>query len=274
MLLLGLGAAAEQSSLHVTLSTTTARPGDVILLTLLGSAGTPQGNLGGRPLDWYRDTGHWEALSALPLEVKPGKIQAWVEVKSAPARRRWTGELTLQAATFPAQTLAVESRFAEPPPDVAQKMAEDRAVAQKAFSLRSASRLFRRKFSWPRPPHFTAHFGDRRLYNGKLSNQHYAADLAGRQGDSVLASNDGRVVLVRELYLTGNTVVVFHGVSLFTSYAHLSRVDVKEGDWVQRGDALGRVGKTGRATGPHLHFAVHADGLYVNPESLLLLKFP
>jgi len=92
-------------------------------------------------------------------------------------------------------------------------------------------------------------------------------------GDPVSAANDGTVVLARSCYASGNTVVIHHGGGLFTAYFHLSKIQVTSGKKVARGDRIGLVGKTGRVTGPHLHWAAKVRDLYVNPESLLRLRF-
>jgi murein DD-endopeptidase MepM/ murein hydrolase activator NlpD len=85
------------------------------------------------------------------------------------------------------------------------------------------------------------------------------------------ASGDGEVVLARDCYMTGQTLVVWHGATLFTAYFHLSHMEVKVGNPVRRGQVIGRVGSTGRSTGPHLHWGVKVDGLWVDPRSAMRL---
>jgi len=119
----------------------------------------------------------------------------------------------------------------------------------------------------------TAPFGDLRLFNGKAQSQHFGLDLDGRVGDPIEAANDGAVVMVRPCYASGNTVIVDHGGGLYTMYFHLSHFEVKEGQKVARGQLLGLVGRTGRVTGPHLHFSVKVDGLYVDGATVLGLPF-
>ncbi len=103
---------------------------------------------------------------------------------------------------------------------------------------------------------------------------HYGLDLDGQVGDPITAANDGTVVLVRDCYTTGNTTLISHGGGVFTGYFHQSAFKVKRGAKVKRGELIGLVGKTGRVTGPHLHFLARVDGLSVNPEALLALPFP
>ncbi|HSP18192.1 MAG TPA: M23 family metallopeptidase, partial [Myxococcaceae bacterium] len=135
-------------------------------------------------------------------------------------------------------------------------------------------RVFSEHLEKPREALVTAHYGDRRTLNGKKSTQHYGLDLVGATGEEIRAANDGRVVMVRDCYTSGNTVLIDHGAGLITAYFHLSKFLVAGGQEVRRGDRLGLVGKTGRVTGPHLHFGAHIGVLWVNPPALLALPFP
>src|SRR5205085_12304860 len=114
-------------------------------------------------------------------------------------------------------------------------------------------------------------FGTRSVFNGKPRNAHGGADFLSPAGTPIHAPNAGRVVVARPLYFSGNTVVIDHGLGIFSMLAHLSAFDVHEGDRVAAGDRVGRVGATGRVTGPHLHWAVRAAGARVDPLSVLAL---
>ena len=109
-----------------------------------------------------------------------------------------------------------------------------------------------------------------RRYADLVNQRQLLAVVAGARPD--YAANDGEVVMVRDCFASGNTVLVHHGGRLFTAYFHMSKFEVKEGQKVKRGELLGLVGKTGRVTGPHLHFGVKLDGRWVNAESLLRLS--
>ena len=115
-------------------------------------------------------------------------------------------------------------------------------------------------------------FGVRRLVNSRAAGFHKGVDLAAPYGEPVLASLSGRVVLARNLSLTGKTVVIDHGWGLMTLYAHLSRIEVKEGELVRRGEVIGRVGSSGRSTGPHLHFGVYLNDTAVDPLQFLKVR--
>ena len=115
-------------------------------------------------------------------------------------------------------------------------------------------------------------FGFRRIINGQPRMPHGGVDFAAERGATVMAANRGRVALVAEFFFAGRLVVLDHGLGLYTLYFHLDRADVEEGALVERGDPIGTVGATGRATGPHLHWGAQLGPSRVDPRSLLSLS--
>ncbi|HEY1418794.1 MAG TPA: M23 family metallopeptidase, partial [Myxococcaceae bacterium] len=185
-----------------------------------------------------------------------------------------TATLEVVPPEFPERKLTVASKFVKIPASARKRIKADQVAFQKAWSTEFRPRAFADNFEKPRDAEITAHFGDKRTLNAKKTTQHFGLDLDGRTGDEIRAANDGRVVMVRDCYTSGNTVLVEHGAGLITAYFHMSKFLVKPGQEVQRGDLLGLVGKTGRVTGPHLHFGAHIGTLWVNPQALLALPFP
>jgi murein DD-endopeptidase MepM/ murein hydrolase activator NlpD len=261
-------AAPEEPSIEV--RPVTARPGDVLLVLVRGAAHSPKGTAGERPLHFYAAGDHHEALSAVPLESEPGPLDVTIEA----AGTELTAAVELEPGNFPRRELTVADKFIAPPASVKARIVADARAFARAYRTHFGPRTFTESFARPRDSEVTAHFGDQRLLNGKKKTVHYGLDLDGQVGDPVTASNDGTVVLVRDCYTTGNTVLISHGGGVFTGYFHMSAFKVKRGAKVQRGQLIGLVGKTGRVTGPHLHFLAHVDSLSVNPESLLALPFP
>jgi murein DD-endopeptidase MepM/ murein hydrolase activator NlpD len=261
-------ASSESASIEV--QPTTARPGDIVLVVVRGSASLPTGTAGERILHFYAEGDHHEALSALPLDTEPGPLDITVNASGV----QLTSAVELLPGDFPQRELTVANKFVAPPASVKARIAADQRAFAKAYRTAFGPRLFSEGFARPRDSEVTAHFGDQRLLNGKKKTVHYGLDLDGQVGDPVTAANDGTVVLVRDCYTTGNTILLSHGGGIFTGYFHLSAFKVKEGAHVKRGELLGLVGKTGRVTGPHLHFLAHVDKLNVNPEALLALPFP
>jgi murein DD-endopeptidase MepM/ murein hydrolase activator NlpD len=123
----------------------------------------------------------------------------------------------------------------------------------------------------PRPTRITSGFGSGREFNGRVTDRHMGTDFAGKVGAPVRAAGRAVVVLVARFYLAGNAVYLDHGGGLVTGYFHLSRVVVAAGDTVAAGQVIGAVGRSGRATGPHLHWIARYGGITVNPVSLFAL---
>jgi murein DD-endopeptidase MepM/ murein hydrolase activator NlpD len=275
LLALGLVAFGAEAQPSLSMQPGTAKPGDPVLITVRGVDGLPSGTIAGRPLRFFEAAGAWQALSGLPVEQSLGTV----EVKVVGPRPRegkaveLVGTLDVLDPGYPNRQLQVAGKYVKPPASVKTQMAEDRAAFATAFSQSFIPPLFPHNFAWPRQDRITAPYGDRRSFNGKLQSQHFGTDIDGDTGDSIYAANDGEVVMSRECYSSGNTVILHHGGGLYTTYFHMSRIDVKPGTKVKQGQKLGLVGKTGRVTGPHLHWGVKVDGLWVDGLTLLKLDF-
>jgi murein DD-endopeptidase MepM/ murein hydrolase activator NlpD len=135
----------------------------------------------------------------------------------------------------------------------------------------SRVKLWDGPFLPPVPDPANSAFGTRSVFNGQARAPHGGADFLSGAGTPVKAPGGGRIVLAGSLYYTGGTVIIDHGLGLFSLMAHLSAIDVQTGDLVKAGDAIGKVGATGRVTGPHLHWSVRANGARVDPLSLLFV---
>jgi murein DD-endopeptidase MepM/ murein hydrolase activator NlpD len=270
-LALSLAVAAAAAPPQVRLAPAAARPGDAILVSVAAPGDAPpRGKLAGRPLAFWRDADGWRALAALPLETRVGEIDVEVEAAEAPAAAR----LAIVEPGFPAKQIrGVPEKFVAPPPEVKARMDADRVAVAAAYARPFGPPLFHGGFAWPRIARLSGHFGDQRVLNGEKATVHYGTDVTGPRGAPVFAANDGEVALVRGAYLSGNTVILAHGAGIFTAYFHLDRIDVHPGQRVARGERIGLLGGTGRATGPHLHWSARVDGLYVDPESLLAIDF-
>jgi murein DD-endopeptidase MepM/ murein hydrolase activator NlpD len=275
LLALGLVAFGAEAQPTLSVQPGTAKPGDPILVTVRGVEGQPSGTVAGRTLHFFQAADAWQALTGLPVEQAVGRVDVKVvgPHPRAGAPVELAGTLDVVEPGFPERQLKVAGKYIKPPESVKAQMAEDRASFAAAFSQPFGPLRFERNFAWPRPDHITAPFGDRRSFNGKLQSQHFGMDIDGETGDPIYAANDGEVVMTRECYASGNTVIISHGGGLYTTYFHMSHFDVKPGDKVKQGQKLGLVGKTGRVTGPHLHWGVKVDGLWVDGLTLLKLDF-
>ena len=214
--------------------------------------------------------GVWRALVGIDLEVAPGDYRVTIEAQTAGGEMLAAAEsLPVAAKEFPTRSLRVAPRFVAPPAAVRARIAAEAARLQDIFSTVDPAPRWTGPFSLPIPGAVVSGFGVRSVFNGEARAPHSGADLRGRTGTPIRAPASGRVVLADALYFTGNTVVLDHGLGLFSLFAHLSRMQVHVGDIVQGGKRIGAVGATGRATGPHLHWTVRLQGARVDPLSLI-----
>ncbi|GEJ55878.1 M23 family metallopeptidase [Anaeromyxobacter diazotrophicus] len=274
-----LSAAAEPAP-ALELLPARARPGDAFLVHVRGElAAPPAGAVAGRDLAFFPGRHGQVAVAGLPVETPAGPLEVtvWAEAERGGERQALPlrAALDVAAPEFPSRALAVQREFVEPPPPELQRRIDaDRAAFARAFAQPEEPPLFAGAFAWPRRARVTAGYGEQRTLNGVKPSQHYGLDLAGPAGAPVGAANDGRVVLVRDCWASGKTVILWHGAGLYTTYFHLARAAVAEGQRVRRGQKLGEVGATGRVSGPHLHWGVRVGDLYVDPRSVLRLRWP
>jgi murein DD-endopeptidase MepM/ murein hydrolase activator NlpD len=254
----------------VQLTPASVRPGDAFLVTVQ-AAEQPSGAVAGQPLQFFAAPGGFRAVGALPVETVPGTLEVPVAL---PSGERASGALVVQPGEFARKRLRVSERFVRPQPrEVRRRMEADQRAFDQAFAAAEEPPLFSGPFAWPREDEVTGRFGELRVMNGRKRSRHFGTDLSGEMRDPVAASNAGRVVLVRDCWGSGLSVVLFHGAGLFSTYFHLSKADVNEGEQVARGQRIGLVGRSGRVTGPHLHWGVKVGERYVDPESVLRLPF-
>jgi murein DD-endopeptidase MepM/ murein hydrolase activator NlpD len=220
------------------------------------------------PLEREPSGRSFRGLFGVDLDAKPGERELLFE--SGDGGARTAVRTRVLKGSFRVQKLSVDPKFVEVPPEERERVKAD--AERVAAAYRTADPV-RRWTTFVRPVAFDGtNFGSRRVYNGKIRSFHAGLDMGAPAGTPVAATADGRVALAGDLYFSGGTVLLDHGGGLFTMVIHLSRVDVKEGDVVPKGTIVGLVGATGRATGPHLHWAARLNGARVNPELLLALR--
>lgn len=217
----------------------------------------------------YAD-GH-AALVGFDLEVKPTP-QIWRLAVLLPDQPPLTasGRLLLQRRVFPVQRLTLPPSLVDLDPETERRALSEGQRLRTLYAMLTPERLWRGRFVRPiggEEP--GTGFGARRIINGKPRAPHAGADFSAPLGTPVVAANDGRIALVDEHFFPGRLVVVDHGLGLYTLYFHLDEIRVLEGERVSRGQPIGTVGATGRATGPHLHFGVQVGAARVDPTTLL-----
>jgi murein DD-endopeptidase MepM/ murein hydrolase activator NlpD len=174
---------------------------------------------------------------------------------------------------FPATRLRVASRYTSPDEATLRRVRIEREWVRAALAVRTEAPLWRGPFIIPLEGLTTAPYGQRRMFNNEVRSQHTGLDIDGDTGDPVVAANSGRVILSRDLFYSGQAVYIDHGLGFITGYYHLSKREVSEGQWVDKGEVVGLVGATGRVTGSHLHWSVFVQGVSLDPLSLTHVGF-
>jgi Peptidase family M23 len=247
------------------------QPGELVVVTM--TTGERVDHMTVRAFDrdipaFRVDDRTWRALVGIDLDVKPG---TYAVTATTAGHARTTYDLVVTPKTFRTRRLTVDEAFVTPPASEEARIARDARLLERTWASSDRERLWSVPFVRPVPGEANSAFGTRSIFNGKPRSAHGGADLLSPGGTPIHAPNAGRVAVAGDLYYSGNTVIIDHGLGLFSLLAHMSVIDVKEGDRVNAGDILGRVGATGRVTGPHLHWAVRAAGARVDPLSLLQL---
>ncbi|MGE3729456.1 MAG: M23 family metallopeptidase [Lysobacterales bacterium] len=198
-----------------------------------------------------------------------------------------TGPAALQArfadGTMVRPTLAIVPRLwaiervdgvpettVNPPPEIARRIASEQAEVARARERDDGRSDYRFGFRWPAQGRISGVYGSQRILNGTPKNPHYGTDIAVATGTPIQAPAAGIVSFAdSDLYLTGGTVLIDHGHGLSSSFLHMSRIEVKLGDRVEQGQVVGRVGQTGRASGPHLHWGLNWFDVRIDPQLLV-----
>jgi murein DD-endopeptidase MepM/ murein hydrolase activator NlpD len=238
-------------------------PQDLIALT---------GDLAGRPVRFWPGASarEWSGLAGVSLDAVPGSIALTIQGTTATGANA-TAKVSLLVERYRYETrrLQVDPKMVNPPESEIARIKQDAQAMADAFAILSPERLWRGAFDAPVPGAPNSSFGRLTITNGKPAGRHQGADFRAATGTSVHAPNGGRVVLAQNLYFAGNTVIIDHGLGVFSLLAHLSRIDVQPGTAVVRGEVVGQSGATGRVTGPHLHWAVRFGEMTVDPLSLM-----
>jgi murein DD-endopeptidase MepM/ murein hydrolase activator NlpD len=256
-----------------------AQSGSPVLfkVELEGPAKELQGTWLNHPVVFSRihEGNSWYALAGIDVEQAPGTYVLELSA-TGPEGRAWHArqEVAVLPAHYRTTTLHVEEKYVAPDAATQQRIAADKVVKDAAFAHTSDQPLWTGNFRSPVPFTATDSFGTRRMFNGELTSIHRGTDFHAPSGTPVLAANDGVVIIAQGMFYEGNLVVIDHGQQFTTMYMHLSKIEVKVGERVHKGERLGLSGATGRVTGPHLHLSARWQGMYVDPVQLLGLKLP
>ncbi len=267
------GAAAAPPRPRVVMTARALQPGELVLLTIATGRDVTDvtiRSLGGEVPAFRSGPQRWHALVGIDLDQRPASARVTVEARSPSGTVTVTTPLSIRAKRFQTRRLTVDPDFVELSPEVRERIASEAAFMADVYAHSASEPLWRAPFVRPvSTAPITSPFGTRSVFNGQPRSAHGGVDFGSLAGTPIAAPNAGRIVVARPLFFSGNTVVIDHGFGFFSLLAHLSRIDVNEGDAVRRGQTVGLVGATGRVTGPHLHWSIRIGGARVDPMAAL-----
>ncbi len=236
------------------------------------------GNFVNKPFQFFHEEGNtkvWHALAGIDLEAAPNQYGLDVTATLPGGRiAKKSTQITVAPGEFKTGDITVPENYVNPSDAEQKQIGGDSLLKKRAYGRSAPRLLWSGNFVKPVSAASTPSFGESRLLNEEKTSLHTGTDFPIKESAPVLAANSGTVVLTRDLFYEGDTVILDHGEGLFTVYLHLSRTDVKEGDKLKKGDRIGLSGASGRVTGPHLHFGVRWQGVWLDPVQFLALTLP
>lgn len=202
--------------------------------------------------------------------ARPGPNPLTVSFSAGGKREKIEHLIKLSPRKYPVEKLTVAPSKVTPPKELSERIAREAKLGRAAMQSNSAGGAPKLPLVRPVPGGFSSVYGKSRYFNGEFRGRHGGVDMRAKEGTPVKAAADGIVVLAgNNFWFAGNCVYLDHGAGLVTFYGHMSKVNVKKGDRIKAGDILGLSGRTGRVTGPHLHFSAAWRGEFFDPAGLM-----
>jgi len=274
--ILMLASPAVAVTLRVTWDPVSVKPGSAVALKVEAplKLSRAEATAGGERLPLIKTAQDgYVALVAIDLNYKyavyPVQIELFPNQGQAPYRIQ--ADLKVQGRDFSTQSLILPQGMVDLSGEHITRVNTENSDIRGVLDRRTRHRYWQRPFIMPLSGRTTGSFGVRRVLNGEKRSPHRGMDIASPLGTTIAASNSGVVSLARDFLLSGKTMVIDHGWGVSTIYAHMSAFEVKAGQKVAKGQVIGRVGATGRASGPHLHFGAQIRGASIDPASLVHL---
>ena len=269
----------EPPQIVIDLNSRSFQPGDVIKVTLHDNSGFVkfvQLRFQDRkfPMIKIEEFHKFITFIGLDLGLKPGNYFLYVTHLNVDGQQHSSKEpIIVLPKEFPIKKLWVNEKYVTPPEDSLERIKRESELLNAVYGMYTPMWLGEGEFIIPSEGEISPNFGERRIFNNQPRSPHSGIDISSPFGADVKASNSGSVVVANDLYFAGKTVVIDHGLGVFSLYCHFSKITVRIGDKVSIGDVIGEIGATGRVTGPHLHWAFKVSGSRVSPLSLLQLHF-
>ncbi len=218
------------------------------------------------------EKGRYTTLVGIDLSQKKGTSPFVVTWTKDGITSRQEYKIEVGQAAFGVQELTLPKGKVDLDPPTLTRVRREQGLVKAAFGESFNQKLWEGEFIVPVEGKKQGTFGRRRILNGKPRNPHTGEDISAAEGTPIAATNGGKVVLVGDFFFNGRSVIIDHGLGLFSMYFHLLDVTVKEGMQVKKGEVIGRVGQSGRVTGPHLHWGMRLNGARIDPYALVMKK--
>ncbi len=199
----------------------------------------------------------------IPVEYKTKKNI--INLLHVEGNKKTNIALHVEQGNYKKETLKVNSKKVNPPKSEQNRIWKEYLESKKIYATFTKKRYWSKPFLLPLNSKITSVYGNARVYNGSLKGFHSGTDFRAPTGTKLKTVNDGVVVVASRRYYSGNAVIIDHGEGIYSSYSHMSKIAVKVGQKVKRGEVLGLSGATGRVTGPHLHFSIIIDSKKIDP---------
>jgi len=264
----------NEESLKIIVPTKKIANGDVLLLQIM--AGNLKPPVSKMQIDFNRTTyrvnrhplkgdGAYFALVGIPYHTKPGAQTLTLKYADPNGYQTRQIPIDVVGGKYRTDVLKVDSRRVDPNKKDRKRANHEHQEVKHIYASGSTARIWAGPFQMPVGNEISSSYGNRRVFNGKLKSYHNGLDFRSPKGTPVYATNSGIVRVAKNLFYSGNAVIMDHGTEIFTIYAHLSKIKVAVGQRIEKGHLIGLTGATGRVSGPHLHWGVKVNGVAVNP---------
>lgn len=229
-----------------------------------------KGSLREREVPFFAEQGSFIALLGMDLEEKAGAVDITIQAQGKNGEKN-EKRITLRIGekSFPREKITVPASFDRVDAATRRRIEREQGLLDRLWALSSPRRWWEGRFLAPVPGGITSPFGLKRIVNGSPRAPHGGVDLQASLGAEIFAANHGEVVLREELFFGGKSIVLDHGGGLYTMYFHLDDFRVEKNAQVRKGELIGWAGKSGRVTGPHLHWGARLNGARVDPFELV-----
>jgi murein DD-endopeptidase MepM/ murein hydrolase activator NlpD len=273
VLIMVAGETPAFAGLQIKLSASRVAQGDSVFVKILAQRGMePRVSWMGRRvfLVPIEEDGTWGGFFGVDLQAKPGPAPLDVEVVPGGNEKRL--EITIVKKDRGVRVLTLPKEMVELDPETLVRVRKESEIMRKALDAPPSAPAWIGDFLEPLSGRVIGVFGTRSIINGLKRSPHSGVDLKAGEGTPVHSINNGKVVLTAEQFFSGKSVVIDHGGAIQSMYFHLEKILVHQGERVKKGQIIGLVGSTGRATGPHLHFGVRINEARVDPVQFMALS--